>query len=139
MTPDQIASNRAAAVATVRAQQGLSNTPTDWTYDQRVAYDKALAAYILANAALFDSTEISIAETVSQQTYSPLEDDTFQWGEFAVDTFQPASDALQSIGSGVLTVANAAKWAIPVIAVIALVLLFEKNAARDSFIKKLAR
>ncbi|HTJ77673.1 MAG TPA: hypothetical protein VL357_01635 [Rariglobus sp.] len=139
MTPEEIISNRQAAIATVRAQMGLSNTPSDWTYEQRVAYDKALAAYILANSSQFDATEISIANSVSSQTFSPLEDASFDWGAFGTETFQPLADAAQSVGSGILTVANAAKWAIPALVVVGIILFFEKNSARDSFIKKVIK
>ena len=55
MTADEISANRAAAVDQVKGQLGLSAIqPSDWTYDQRVTYNKALAAYIQQNpGALF--------------------------------------------------------------------------------------
>lgn len=74
---------RAAAVAAVRQQQGLAGIPpAQWSYDQRTAYNKALAAYILARPSGFTATDAGTAAQISARDYSPLQDASFSWGEF---------------------------------------------------------
>jgi len=69
-------STRAESIAAVREQFGLTDVlPSDWSYDQRTQYNKALAAYILANerdafkfcaAILFGVTVVSIIHQLSR-------------------------------------------------------------------------
>lgn len=129
MTAEQIAQNRADAIATVRAQLGLSSkAPADWTYEERVVYNKSLAAYIAARPEQFSDQDILSAEVVSKQQYTPLEDDSFDVGLFVSESFTPLANAAQSVGNGVLSVANAAKWAIPLgAAVVGVLLLVHLN------------
>ena len=48
-TAEQIAANRETAKQTVRQALGLADrVPADWTYEERTAYNKQLAAYIAA-------------------------------------------------------------------------------------------
>lgn len=116
MTSTNSQSARETAIRDVRAQLGLSDVPSDWSYAQRNAYNKALAAYIAANPDKFTSQEILTAEIIAKNAYSALEDDSFDLGLFVSETVKPASDALQGVGNGVLTVANSAKWALPLAA-----------------------
>jgi hypothetical protein len=139
MTAAQIATNRANAVASVRASLGLNNLPSTWTYAQRNAYNKALATYISTHPDQFASQDLINAEAVEKKQPGELEDASFDWGMFGAEAVKPAGDALQNVGKGVFTVANAMRWAIPVLAVLALFFFFEKNAARDSVIKRLAK
>lgn len=79
------ATARANASATVKASLGLPASPLDWTYEQRVAYNKALAAYILANPAQFETVDLNTAQIVTGKTYSGLDDASFSWGEFGAE------------------------------------------------------
>ena len=76
------AAARAAATATVKAALGLPTSPLSWTYDQRVAYNKALADYIQANPAQFSPVDLNTAQIVNGKTYSGLDDASFDWGMF---------------------------------------------------------
>lgn len=123
-TAEQIAANRAAAVQTVRAALNLADRqPVDWTYEERTGYNKALAAYIAARPEQFTDAELRGAEAISKSNYTELEDAGFDVGMFVVETAKPGLDAMKSVGDGVLTVANSAKWVIPVVAGVGLVLL----------------
>lgn len=64
--------NRQQAAAYIRQQLNLSNTQSDWSYEQRVEYIKQLAAYIQANPALFSAAEINAARIVEAKAYEPL-------------------------------------------------------------------
>lgn len=124
MTPDQISANRAAAVAAVRSALGLSGlAPADWTYDQRTTYNKALAAYIASRPEQFSDQDTRNAEAIGKQAYSALEDTSFDTGLFVSEAIKPVADAAKSVGDGVLSVASAAKWALPLGAVVVGVLL----------------
>lgn len=141
LTPDQIAANRALAVQTVRAAQGLTNiAPVDWTYDQRTAYNHALADYIATNANQFSDQDNLNAQLIASTNYQPLADSSFDWATFAVDTAKPVTAAAQSIGNGVLSVANAAQWVIPILAIVAVLVVAEKlsGGTAISTVKKLA-
>ncbi len=123
-TAEQIAANRAAAVQTVRAALNLSDrVPADWTYAERTGYNKALAAYIAARPEQFSDAELRGAEAVAKNNYTAIEDAGFDVGMFVAETVKPGIDAVKSVGEGVLTTAKAAKWVIPVVAGVAVVLL----------------
>ena len=84
MTPEQA---RATAVNVVRTQQGLAGIPpANWTYDQRTAYNKALAAYILAHPVGFTSADAGTAAQISSKNYDALSDASFSWGMFVEET-----------------------------------------------------
>lgn len=108
MTAEQA---RAQAVATVRAQLGLNNTPSSWTYDQRTAYNKALSAYILARPAGFSSTDLGTAAHVASANYQPLENAGWSWAMFG-------SELQNNLQLGTLR----AGWILTATAIIALVL-----------------
>ena len=124
LTAEQIYQSRAAAVAAVRRQLGLSDLPSNWTLEQRALYVKTLAAYVAARPDQFTAQDLRTAAIAANADYGQLEDASFDWGMFITESFRPAGDALQSVGNGVLTVANAAKWAIPAAAIAGGVLLF---------------
>lgn len=90
--------NRADASALVRQQQGLSNDPSSWTYEQRVAYNKALAQYITSNPDQFDATDLKTAQTVSTANTPPtLLDTSFDWGAFGDEVINQASSINDSV------------------------------------------
>jgi len=73
------------AAKNVRARMGLSDVPADWSYDQRVAYNKALAAEIQNYSQSFTPAILATAATVSGKNYTSLEDASFAWGDFAAE------------------------------------------------------
>ena len=74
--------SRQKAIAAVRAQLGLNDYPSSWSYDQRVSYNKALAAYILQNPVGFTAADTNTAATTVNKSYADLEDDSFDWAMF---------------------------------------------------------
>lgn len=65
------------AIATVRAQQGLNDIPATWSYDQRIAYNKALAAYIQQNPTSYAPETVTTAGVVSAANYTALDDTSY--------------------------------------------------------------
>lgn len=97
--------NLRTAAGNVRAQLGLSDTPSDWTYDQRIQYNSVLAAYIQnLPAASFTPDIIQIAQgvqasTEEAQALGPLADTSFDWGEFADDAAANAGSIVSGLPS----------------------------------------
>jgi hypothetical protein len=78
LSPSEEQAIRDARNARVRASLGLASIPpADWTYEQRTAYNKALAAAILADASspvgAVSPQELATAQRVSEKEYGPLE------------------------------------------------------------------
>lgn len=130
MTPEEIQANRDAASEYIRNQQKLPADKTTWTYDQRGNYNKALAAYIAAHPENFTAQDLTTASVVQSKTYSPLEDPSFDFGDFASEFGSNVAAPFKAIGDGVLSAANLAKYAIPLLfigaVVIGLYMLNEK-------------
>jgi hypothetical protein len=101
VTEENARRNLATAARLVRSQLGLSDLASDWTYEQRNQYNKALAAMILTYPASFTPEILASAARVSSLTYSQLEDTSFAWGEFAAETAQNAKPVL-SVALGTL-------------------------------------
>lgn len=104
------------AEANIRAGAGLSDDPTTWSYNERVAYNNALAQWVNMNPTQVSSAELAVAQGDLNST--PLDDDSFtsELSEFtgAVgDNILAAGDKVASIGNGVLNFADMAKWLIP--------------------------
>ena len=78
--------NLRTAAANVRGQLALSDTPSDWTYDERIAYNRRLAVYIQQYPQSFTPEILRVARTVELDSYQPLADTSFDWGEFAAET-----------------------------------------------------
>lgn len=78
-TAAEIQSARAARIARVRASLGLDKKlPSAWSYAERTAYNKALAAAILADTSRSDGgapsvQDVATAERVVTQNYEPLQ------------------------------------------------------------------
>lgn len=77
--------NLQTAARNVRARMGLSDIPADWTYEQRIAYNKALAAEIQQYPNSFTPEILTTAASVAGKNYTSLDDASFAWGEFATD------------------------------------------------------
>lgn len=123
MTPEQLQKNRDDAAALVRAQLKLSSNRTEWTNEQRQQFNKVLAAYIKANPDLFASVDLNNATVVESKTYTPLEDASFDFSDFTAELGSNVAAPFQAIGDGVISAAKLAKYAIPVLAIAAFILL----------------
>ena len=135
LTADQLAANRQTAIANTRAALGLSNNVSTWTQEQRITYNAALATVLSASPDQFSDQDLINAEYVKAHPGEPLVDASFSLGDFATEAAKPLTDAAQSVGSGFFTLANAAKWAVPLIgAALVVILLFSfarKTGARQ--------
>lgn len=115
---------RAAAVAAVRAQLGLTNIPpSEWSYDTRVNYNKTLAEYIRVNAASFSAQDQFVAAQINQETISPLADtglssDLSAFGGEFVNQLEQAGGKVAAIGTGVLDTAQLAGKILPLVLLI---------------------
>lgn len=60
--------------ARVRAALGLAEIPpANWTYEQRIAYNKALAAAILTDSGPASAEELARAQNIAAKEYLPVE------------------------------------------------------------------
>jgi hypothetical protein len=110
---------RAESIAAVRAALGLSNVlPSAWSYDQRTEYNKALAAYILANETVTEAARPFIAHVAASEP-GPLVDYSFDWSQFGTE-FAANAQELNPVPSWV----SSTKWLLPVLAVLALAFFF---------------
>ena len=115
---------RAEAVQTVRAAQGLTDlAPSDWSYDQRVSYNQALAALIAQNASSFPPQEVEVARAIQAETVSPLADtsvsaDLGAFGSAFLDNVEKAGDSVADVGRGALAGISIAGMAIPLLVVV---------------------
>lgn len=77
-TPEQAKANREALIIAVRYQLGLQDTrPSDWTYDQRVNYNKTFARYITENPQAFTAGELQVAKDIAHRPLDALDDTSF--------------------------------------------------------------
>lgn len=125
MTAAQIAANRKSAGNLVRYQLGLDTIPTvDWTYDQRTAFNKALASYISDHPSAFGEQDILTAQIVQTNEYSSLEfAPSFPVSDFVSTLATDVIAPFQAVGNGIITTVTAAKWVIPTVAAVAVVML----------------
>lgn len=136
MTPQEIADNRSAAIATVRSSLGLSGLAVDrWTVEQRIDYNKALAAYILAHPALFTADESYIAQTVNSQPRSTgtevgLLSNLQVFGSALLDEGEKTLDSVGDIGRGVRETLSMIGKLLP-FAVLAMALLYFFKTKKD--------
>jgi len=132
-TNDQPA--REAAAAAVRAQIGLPENRTLWTYEQRQRYIAALAAYIQSRPDQFSDQTLLNADYAAKKPAQALQDASFQWGDFAAETAKPLADAAQSVGQGALTTLNLTRWLLPASAIAASIILLLALARRSGAAK----
>ena len=65
---------RDARNARVRASLGLADIPPSaWTYEQRIAYNKALASAVLSDSANATPQDLNTARNVAAKEYTPIE------------------------------------------------------------------
>lgn len=83
MTDEQIKVNRGAAANLTQIQLGLDLIPpSEWTYEQRTEYNKALASYIAGNPSLFSAQDLVTAKDVQNTDYGILQDTTPKFEDF---------------------------------------------------------
>lgn len=109
---------RQDAATIVRGNVGLLDIPpAEWSFEQRISYNKALAAYIQSHPAIFTAGDLESARTVEARPYEPLE--TLSLGDKA-DIF---TDEFLEQGKVVLsTSGNAIKNALYIAVVVAVAL-----------------
>ena len=134
MIPNDQAARLAAATA-VRTQLGLPENRTLWTYEQRQRYIAALAAYIQTRPEQFSDQTLTNADYAAKKPAQALADASFQWGDFATETFKPLSDAALSVGDGVLTTLNLSRWIMPAAAIAGVLILLTGLSRRTGAIK----
>jgi len=114
-------------ITQARAQLGLADTaPADWTYNERVEYNKLLASLIAANADSFPPQEVAIARQVEQKAYDPLADnsaldDLRTFGSEFASQLEQTVDAAADVGRGVRDTVSGIGKALPYVAALAFV------------------
>ncbi len=126
---------RAQAVVTVRQSLGLAKPPADWTYEERVAYNKALAEFIAAHADSFTQQDITNAGVVLAANYAPLADTSTlaelgQFGEAFAGEIVNAADKVGDVGRGALDAVSLAGKLLPLV-VIGVGVYFILKAKKD--------
>lgn len=118
------------AQAYIRATLGLSDDVSSWSYDDRIAYNKALATYIAQNASSFPAQSVGTANAVLNEHASALQDTGFLsdlsvFGSALGDEVLNAGDSVAGVGRGILSTLSSASWLIPLAAFIVVgILLF---------------
>lgn len=74
LTAENIAANRRTLSGLLRSQMSLPDDGTAWTYSQRVEYNKAFAAYVLAHPASFSDADTQTAAAISRQMPTQLDE-----------------------------------------------------------------
>ena len=93
LTDEQIAANRKSAMNLALSKSGLTDVQkSDWTYDQRATYNKALADIILQYPDRFGTQDVSTAHDVKQADYSPLANADFSFSDFGLEVASNAND-----------------------------------------------
>jgi hypothetical protein len=81
----------AAASTAIRYKLSLQSIPrSEWTYAQRVEYNKEIAQLILQNPDVFSSTDVNTARDVRQKQYSPIEDESLSLSMFTDEVLNNA-------------------------------------------------
>jgi hypothetical protein len=108
-----------------RQQTGLEGIPpADWSYMQRVNYNKVLASLIDQNAADFPPQEVAIAREVGAKAVDPLADnssldDLRTFGNEFANQLEQTADAVADVGRGVRDTVSGIGKALPYIAALA--------------------
>lgn len=116
------------AEANIRATLGLSPDASEWTYDQRVAYNRAVATWIAANPDSVSLTDLSNAQANLNGNYPALADTSFlsegsDFFGYLEDEAIDAGNAVGGIGRGVLNLASLSAYIIPLAGIVVVVIL----------------
>ncbi len=111
------------AQAYIRATLGLSDDVSSWSYDERIAYNKALATYIAQNASSFPAQSVGTANAVLNEHASAIQDTGFlsdlsAFGSAFGDEVVNAGESVAGIGQGFLSFASLTKYLIPLAGII---------------------
>ncbi len=126
------------AQAYIRATLGLSDDVSSWSYDERIAYNKALATYIAQNASSFPAQSVGTANAVLNEHASAIQDTGFlsdlsAFGSAFGDEVVNAGESVAGIGQGILSFASLTKYLIPLAGIIIVGILlwgfYKKQAA----------
>ena len=121
LTPEQIAANTKSAINIALTQTGLKDKPkTEWTYDERAKYNKALADIIATYPDRFAPSQVTQAKAVEMADYSPLASSDFSFSDFGREVLNnavAAGDSVAGVGQGVLSTFKLAKWVIPAVGI----------------------
>lgn len=105
ISESQSRANLRTAATNVRTRLGLSDTPGTWTYAQRTTYNQELALEVLKYPRSFTDSTVATASAVAGKVYSPLEDTSIAWGDFAADVVPKVAFSLAglaALGLGVI-------------------------------------
>lgn len=155
----QIQANLGSVAQLTQIQLDLDQTsPADWTYTQRTSYLHALAQNILAYSDQFDAQTLGYAQVVASKDFGQLSADDLwldpeygaQFDSYFADNamalgndmvsvgvgagqlLESAGHALGSIGTAVENTSNTLTWALPVAAVLILVMLAQSTTTKVS-------
>jgi hypothetical protein len=85
------------AIQYIRGQLALNDTPSTWSYEDRVRYNKALAEFQMANPGVFPNGIPAVIENIAGKQYQPLEDDSFSFSMFGDEVLNNAKEASFSL------------------------------------------
>lgn len=116
------------AQANIRAQLGLNDNPSSWSYDERLSYNNALATFIANNADSFPADQVANANATLGKANTPLADTGFlsdlsTFGGAFEDEVLNAGNSVAGIGQGILSFASLAKYLIPLAGIAIVVIL----------------
>lgn len=118
---------RQQLIQQARTELNLTNlAPVDWSYSQRIAYNKRLAELIASNEGTIPPQEVAVAKDILAKSYDPLEDtssfDSLQlFGSAFADELLATGDAVADIGRGVRDTVSMVGNALPYVAALAFV------------------
>ncbi len=100
VTQAQSAYNAKTAAARVAARLNLD--PANLSYEQRAAYNKALAEEMLKYPQSFTAEALESARIIAGKTYEQLQDPSFSLGAFGDAFLEEAKVTLPSVGNKLL-------------------------------------
>jgi hypothetical protein len=116
LSPAEIESNRAAAIAAVRSALGLSGAPSSWTLAKRESYVDALAQYITTRPEQFSDQDLLNAELELKDSTIYLEDARFSWADFGSEVVSNAEALADPVVDGISSTVFATRYLIPLAA-----------------------
>lgn len=85
------------AIQYIRGQLALNDTPSSWSYEDRVRYNKALAEFEQANPGVFPNSVKAVVENIASKQYQSLDDDSFSFSMFGDEVLNNAKEASFSL------------------------------------------
>lgn len=94
------------------AAASIGVDPANLTYDERTAFNKALAAEILKYPRSFSDATLETARRIDAKAYQPLDDEGFDLSDFANLTVDNAGKIVDAAGSQLRTLSIVAVLAV---------------------------